>query len=369
MLAPRRRRARRRRARRARPARSGARRRGHHRPRLLPVDPRTRARVRGCGRRRVPRHRGRRCPRSTARPTRSRSTTRPAATGSRPATIEGLDPSAPSPEWLTKRLQLCGVRAISLAVDVTNYVMLETGQPLHAFDRAKLSGPIGVRRAQPGEKLTTLDDQVRTLDPADLVVTDDTGAVALAGVMGGASTEIGADTSAVVFEAAHWDPGSIAHTSRRHKLSERGVAALRARCRPGDRRRRAATLRRPARRVRRRPCSRWLHRRRYAAVATADRDERDPAGRDGRDADRARDSRRHARGGRLCRRGRRSAAGPPADVASRPAVARRPRRGGRAAGRLRADPVRAAAAARRPRAYRRPGAAPRGVTCRSARTA
>ncbi len=145
-------------------------------------------------------------------------------------TIEGLDPSAPSPEWLTERLRLCGVRAISLAVDVTNYVMLETGQPLHAFDRAKLSGPIGVRRAQPGEKLTTLDDQVRVLDPADLVVTDDTGAVALAGVMGGASTEIGAETSAVVFEAAHWDPGSIARTSRRHKLSseasrrfERGV--------------------------------------------------------------------------------------------------------------------------------------------------
>jgi phenylalanyl-tRNA synthetase beta chain len=144
--------------------------------------------------------------------------------------IEGLDPTAPSPAWLTKRLQQCGVRAISLAVDVTNYVMLETGQPLHAFDRAKLTGAIGVRRARPGERLTTLDDQQRTLDPADLVVTDDTGAIALAGVMGGASTEIGAQTGEVVLEAAHWDPGSIAHTSRRHKLSseasrrfERGV--------------------------------------------------------------------------------------------------------------------------------------------------
>ena len=144
--------------------------------------------------------------------------------------IEGLDPSAPSPGWLTKRLQQCGVRAISLAVDVTNYVMLETGQPLHAFDRAKLSGAIGVRRARPGERLATLDGQERTLDPADLVVIDDSGAIALAGVMGGASTEIGPDTTDVVFEAAHWDPDSIAHTSRRHKLSseasrrfERGV--------------------------------------------------------------------------------------------------------------------------------------------------
>ncbi|HEY2297317.1 MAG TPA: phenylalanine--tRNA ligase subunit beta [Jatrophihabitans sp.] len=133
--------------------------------------------------------------------------------------ITGLDPTVPSPAWLTKRLHQCGIRAISLAVDVTNYVMLETGQPLHAFDRDKLTGPIGVRRAQPGEKLTTLDDVVRSLDPSDLVVTDDTGAIALAGVMGGASTEISADTSAVVLEAAHWEPSSIARTSRRHKLS------------------------------------------------------------------------------------------------------------------------------------------------------
>src|SRR5918911_3515712 len=110
------------------------------------------------------------------------------------------------------------MRSISLAVDVTNYVMLETGQPLHAFDRAKLHGPIGVRRARPGEKLTTLDDVVRTLDPDDMVVTDDTGAIALAGVMGGASTEIGADPRDVVLEAAHWEPDSVARTVRRHKL-------------------------------------------------------------------------------------------------------------------------------------------------------
>jgi phenylalanyl-tRNA synthetase beta chain len=144
--------------------------------------------------------------------------------------IEGLDPTAPSPEWMTKRLQQCGIRAISLAVDVTNYVMLETGQPLHAFDRAKLTGPIGVRRAAAGEKLTTLDGVRRTLDPGDLVVTDDTGPIALAGVMGGAATEIGEQTSDVVLEAAHWEPGAIARTSRRHKLPseasrrfERGV--------------------------------------------------------------------------------------------------------------------------------------------------
>src|SRR5919197_5083789 len=102
---------------------------------------------------------------------------------------------------MARRLRQCGIRSISLAVDVTNYVMLETGQPLHAFDRAKLRGPIGVRRARPGERLTTLDDVIRTLDPDDMVVTDDTGAIALAGVMGGASTEIGTDTCDVVLEA------------------------------------------------------------------------------------------------------------------------------------------------------------------------
>ncbi|MGH8860815.1 MAG: phenylalanine--tRNA ligase subunit beta, partial [Jatrophihabitantaceae bacterium] len=144
--------------------------------------------------------------------------------------ITDLDPTAVSPSWLVKRLQQCGVRSISLAVDVTNYVMLETGQPLHAFDRSRLSGPIGVRRADPGEKLTTLDDVARTLDPGDLVVTDDSGPIALAGVMGGASTEIGTSTRDVVLEAAHWEPGSIARTSRRHRLPseasrrfERGV--------------------------------------------------------------------------------------------------------------------------------------------------
>ena len=132
--------------------------------------------------------------------------------------VTGLDPHAPSPDWMVRRLRQCGIRSISLAVDVTNYVMLETGQPLHAFDRAKLQGALGVRRARAGEKLTTLDDVARTLDPDDLVVTDDSGPIALAGVMGGASTEIGADTTDVILEAAHWEPDSIARSVRRHKL-------------------------------------------------------------------------------------------------------------------------------------------------------
>ncbi len=144
--------------------------------------------------------------------------------------ITGLDPTAPTPDWLAQRLRQCGMRSISLAVDVTNYVMLETGQPLHAYDRKKLIGPIRVRRAAPGERLRTLDDVARSLHPDDMVVTDDSGVIGLAGVMGGASTEIDAATTDILLEAAHWDPTSIAHTARRHRLPseasrrfERGV--------------------------------------------------------------------------------------------------------------------------------------------------
>ena len=144
--------------------------------------------------------------------------------------IRGLRADAVSPEWMQQRLRQSGMRPISLAVDVTNYVMLETGQPLHAYDRAKLHGALGVRRARAGERLSTLDGAERPLDPADLVVTDDTGPIGLGGVMGGASTEIGSDTSEVLLEAAHWDPASISRTVRRHKLPseaakrfERGV--------------------------------------------------------------------------------------------------------------------------------------------------
>ncbi|WP_326788821.1 phenylalanine--tRNA ligase subunit beta [Streptomyces sp. NBC_00151] len=148
-------------------------------------------------------------------------------------TVTGLDPDAQSPIWLRRRLQKAGMRPISLAVDITNYVMLELGQPLHAYDRSRVQGTIGVRRAEQGEKLTTLDGVKRTLDAGDLVITDDRGPIGLAGVMGGAHTEIDdteGTTTEVVIEAAHFDPITIARTARRHKLAseaskrfERGV--------------------------------------------------------------------------------------------------------------------------------------------------
>ncbi|MFI9252941.1 phenylalanine--tRNA ligase subunit beta [Streptomyces sp. NPDC053069] len=142
-------------------------------------------------------------------------------------TVTGLRPEARSPIWLQRRLQKVGMRPISLAVDVTNYVMMELGQPLHAYDRTLVQGTIGVRRAQEGEKLVTLDGVERKLHAEDLVITDDRGPIGLAGVMGGANTEI-ADhevtedgvngTTDVVIEAAHFDAVSIARTARRHKL-------------------------------------------------------------------------------------------------------------------------------------------------------
>ncbi|MEU9283685.1 phenylalanine--tRNA ligase subunit beta [Streptomyces sp. NPDC048275] len=148
-------------------------------------------------------------------------------------TVTGLDAEARSPIWLRRRLQKAGMRPISLAVDITNYVMLELGQPLHAYDRSRVQGAIGVRRAAQGEKLTTLDGVTRTLDAEDLVITDDRGPIGLAGVMGGAHTEIDdteGTTTEVVIEAAHFDSLSIARTARRHKLAseaskrfERGV--------------------------------------------------------------------------------------------------------------------------------------------------
>ncbi|HVE28203.1 MAG TPA: phenylalanine--tRNA ligase subunit beta [Sporichthya sp.] len=145
-------------------------------------------------------------------------------------TITGVDPSAPSPEWLRRRLQQCGMRPISLAVDISNYVMLELGQPTHAYDLAKLRGPIVVRRARPGEKIETLDGVNRALDADDLLITDDSGPIGIAGVMGGASTEISDGTTDVLLEAAHFDPVTIARAARRHKLPseasrrfERGV--------------------------------------------------------------------------------------------------------------------------------------------------
>ncbi|MFF4057917.1 phenylalanine--tRNA ligase subunit beta [Streptomyces sp. NPDC001668] len=150
-------------------------------------------------------------------------------------TVTGLSPEARSPLWLQRRLQKVGMRPISLAVDVTNYVMMELGQPLHAYDRSLVQGTIGVRRAAEGEQIKTLDGVERKLHAEDLVITDERGPIGLAGVMGGANTEIadhaeGEGTTDVVIEAAHFDAVSIARTARRHKLSseasrrfERGV--------------------------------------------------------------------------------------------------------------------------------------------------
>ncbi|HEX6759285.1 MAG TPA: phenylalanine--tRNA ligase subunit beta [Propionibacteriaceae bacterium] len=145
-------------------------------------------------------------------------------------TVTGIDPRRPSPRWLARRVQLAGMRSISVAVDITNYVMLETGQPIHAYDADLLDGSIVVRKAAEGEKLTTLDDVVRPLHPDDLLITDASGPIGLAGVMGGATTELSLSTRNVVIEAAHFDAMTIARTSRRHKLSseasrrfERGV--------------------------------------------------------------------------------------------------------------------------------------------------
>jgi len=133
-------------------------------------------------------------------------------------TVTGIDQSAPTPRWMARRLVMSGMRSISLAVDITNYVMLETGQPLHAYDASLLNGPIVVRKAGPGERLVTLDDQSRTLDPDDLLIVDDSGPIGLAGVMGGASTELRDSTTDVVIEAAQFEPNTISRTLRRHNL-------------------------------------------------------------------------------------------------------------------------------------------------------
>lgn len=125
----------------------------------------------------------------------------------------------PSPFWLRHRLRLAGIRPISNIVDVTNYVMLELGQPLHAFDFDRLAGEaIVVRRAREGEKLTTLDGVERVLTDADLVVADAGAASGLAGTMGGGDSEVSDTTTNVVIEAASWDPPTVLQMSRRHGL-------------------------------------------------------------------------------------------------------------------------------------------------------
>ncbi len=132
--------------------------------------------------------------------------------------VRGIDPSRPTPAWMASRLRLAGIRSISLPVDITNAVMLELGQPIHGYDLGKLRGGITVRRAAPGERLTTLDSVDRSLSTEDLLITDDRGAIGLAGVMGGAETEMDASTTDVLIEAATFDPVTIGRTARRHKL-------------------------------------------------------------------------------------------------------------------------------------------------------
>jgi len=145
-------------------------------------------------------------------------------------TIENFNPSAATPLWMSRRIEKCGMRSISLAVDITNYVMLELGQPLHAFDRDKIQGALHIRRAGDTKSLTTLDGQERQLAQQDLLVADDKDALALAGTMGGATSEVTPATKSIALEAARFDPISIAKNSRSHRLSseasrrlERGV--------------------------------------------------------------------------------------------------------------------------------------------------
>jgi phenylalanyl-tRNA synthetase beta chain len=144
--------------------------------------------------------------------------------------VTGLDPAAPTPDWMVRRITQAGMRPISLAVDITNYVMLELGRPIHGYDADKLTGPIRIRRAREGERLTTLDGVDRALSTEDLVVTDDSGIIGLGGVMGGETTEMSATTTSVLVEAAHWDAVSMFRTGKRHRLTseagkrnERGV--------------------------------------------------------------------------------------------------------------------------------------------------
>lgn len=132
--------------------------------------------------------------------------------------ISGVDAGRRSPTRVQHRLALAGMRPLSAVVDATNYGMLETGQPTHAFDLPTLGGAIHVRRARSGERLTTLDGVERTLSPEDLVVCDADRAVALAGIMGGADTEVTEATTEVALEAASWDPVAILRSGRRHGL-------------------------------------------------------------------------------------------------------------------------------------------------------
>ncbi len=128
--------------------------------------------------------------------------------------LRGVNTNAATPAWMTQRLARSGVRSISAVVDVTNYVMLELGQPMHAFDAAKIDGDIRVRFARPGEKLTLLNGETRELSDAFLVIADDRKALALAGIMGGADSAVGNTTRDIVLESAFFDPDTITGKSR-----------------------------------------------------------------------------------------------------------------------------------------------------------
>lgn len=160
---------------------------------------------------------------------------RPAADRFVTRIVRGIDAAAATPDWMRRRLEQAGMRSLGLIVDVTNYVMLDLGQPLHAYNLDAVTPPFVVRRAKPGEKFTTLDEVERTLDEGDLLIADSpdgagSRVVGIAGVMGGLDSEVRSETADVVIEAAHFDPVSVARTARRHRLSsesskrfERGV--------------------------------------------------------------------------------------------------------------------------------------------------
>jgi phenylalanyl-tRNA synthetase beta chain len=141
-------------------------------------------------------------------------------------TLSNFDQKASTPIWMRRRIEKMGMRSISLVVDVTNYVMLELGQPLHAFDAAKIKGGLTIKRAGKAQKFKTLDGVERTLDPEDLMVSDDEQPLALAGTMGGLSSEITETTTEIALEAVHFCEVCIAKNSRRHKLSSEASRRL-----------------------------------------------------------------------------------------------------------------------------------------------
>lgn len=147
--------------------------------------------------------------------------------------VSNYNNQAQTPDWVKQRLERSGIRSLGLVVDITNYVLLELGQPMHAFDLAKLQGAVQIRFANEGEKLVTLDEKELTLSANTLVIADDSGAIALAGVMGGLSTSVTDDTTSIFFECAHFNRLTIIGKARQYGLHtdssmrfERGVDPL-----------------------------------------------------------------------------------------------------------------------------------------------